>query len=176
MDPLSIFIGGVSAMTSLAGIWGNYLNQVQQYKLDKARAALEAQERKADYFFQLTEIERRMQELDTAAAAENLERKLELQRESARLRVATGEAGVGGNLTERLLITAEQAAGRDTGTTKYNRDIQIGQALRQAFALRRRARAPQLIGSRPSLGLALVGSGLAIAGGVASAYTAEKKT
>ena len=175
IDPISLGIGAFSALQGLMDIFGNFKNAQAQYKLLVQQWQDEARERREDYIMQAADLEQRMREVNTQAGADELERKLELQREQARLEVATGEAGISGNLAERLLVDAEQAAGRDIGTIKYNRDAQIGQAVRQGLALQRRARPPKLYAQKPSLGMALLRSGLAIGGGYLSAYQESQR-
>lgn len=175
MIPIYVAMAAIQGLSNVANAFGSYLDQKQQYKIQEMQWQQEAQERKDDFILQKADLDQRINEITTQAGSEDLERKLQLQRESARVQIATGEAGVGGNLTERLMAGLEQAAGRDIGTVEYNRDIQVGQAIRQGITLERRARAPKLIRQKPSLGMALFRGALGIGNAAVTGYQAKNQ-
>jgi hypothetical protein len=92
------------------------------------------------YNAQIEALSKRAEGISDQAALDKLERQRQAMREQARIRVAAGEAGVGGGQSTQLrLADALFQSGYDIGIIEHNKDANLDQVEYQMESARRSA-------------------------------------
>jgi hypothetical protein len=170
-----ILAGGLNFASTIANTVADYKAAVEDYETKVQQWKDETQERRRDYYLQSMMLSQQSQEVDTQTSAELLERKMAAQKEAARLKAAAGEAGIEGNTVGRLMTDVEQAAGRDTSTIKYNREIKQRQIYNAGRVAMERAKAPKLYAHAPNRNMYAMRMGLGIGSAAMGTYNQYAK-
>lgn len=153
---------------------GQYQTASTQADIAESQWEADNRARQLDYLNQLNMIQNQQQEVNEAAAEDKSERALAAMKERARLRVASGEAGIGGITPVRLESVAALKESKDVSSIESKRSRRISQLQESKRIARARAQGSQLFINRPSAGMTALQAGLGIGSQVAL-YGARKQ-
>lgn len=162
--------GMFSAASTALSIGGSYLSSKQQASAQEEMWKYENEKREQDYAQQTSQLTYQQGEANQQALVEKTERARQAAIERARLRVATGEAGIGGLTPARLEGQTNFEEGFDLQTIESNRESKVRQAEYQKTTLQQ-SPGSVYIDSGASLGWALAEGALSIP----TSYATTKK-
>lgn len=173
LSAIGTFVAGV---TSVFQMTSQAVNAQRAADAEAANYLARAKAAKQQYEMQANQLTMQQNEINLQSAVDEMEITRQARRDMARLRVATGESGVGGALTDVLQQGVAQKAGWETGKVKANRESKIAQAQYEKQVERKKAEMPALVQNRASWGMTAAGAVLGIGSAAANAAGKFKST
>lgn len=171
---LAVSALAISAMSGVMSAYGQYQTTKTQQEIEQKNYLAQANANLRNYEQQQNALTWQQNEINLQAMSEQDDLKRDLEKEKARLRVATGELGVGGILAERLQRTQDMEASLEASTIETNRQNKLAKAQYDKSVLRQGAKAPKLYQHKPDPAMAIASGALSIGSSAMSAYSGYK--